>query len=110
MTASQSSIRWRLAPGNAISVLRCAFRFGYRDYPDKHNPTYSLRSARIQKKDRTRIDPFKIQEAETLIAAIHGDWGEAQGNYVSAMEWRTSHADAAVAGKCRSSAFIARAM
>jgi hypothetical protein len=46
---------------NAISVLRCAFRFGYRDYPDKHNPTYSLRSARIQKKDRTRIDPFKIQ-------------------------------------------------
>ncbi len=66
---------------NAISVLRCAFRFGYRDYPDKHNPTYSLRSARIQKKDRTRIDPFKIQEAETLIAAIHRDWGEAQGNY-----------------------------
>jgi len=66
---------------NAISVLRCAFRFGYRDYPDKHNPTYSLHSARIQKKDRTRIDPFKIQEAETLIAAIHRDWGEAQGNY-----------------------------
>jgi integrase len=66
---------------NAISVLRCAFRFGYRDYPDKHNPTYSLRSARIQKKDRTRIDPFKIQEAERLIAAIHRDWGEAQGNY-----------------------------
>jgi integrase len=66
---------------NAISVLRCAFRFGYRDYPDKHNPTYSLRSARILKKDRTRIDPFKIQEAETLIAAIHRDWGEAQGNY-----------------------------
>jgi integrase len=62
-------------------VLRCAFRFGYRDYPDKHNPTYSLRSARIQKKDRTRIDPFEIQEAETLIAAIHRDWGEAQGNY-----------------------------
>jgi len=66
---------------NAISVLRCAFRFGYRDYPDKHNPAYSLRSARIQKKDLTRIDPFKIQEAETLIAAIHRDWGEAQGNY-----------------------------
>jgi integrase len=64
-----------------ISALRCAFRFGYRDYPDRHNPTYGLRSARIQKKDRTRIDPFKIQEAETLIAAIHRDWGEAQGNY-----------------------------
>jgi integrase len=27
------------------------------------------------------IDPFTIQDAETLIAAIHRDWGEAQGNY-----------------------------
>jgi integrase len=33
------------------------------------------------KKDRPVIDPFTIQEAETLIAAIHRDWGEAQGNY-----------------------------
>jgi integrase len=66
---------------NAISVLRRAFQFGYRDYPEKYNPTYSLKSARILKKDRTRIDPFTIQDAETLIAAIHRDWGEAQGNY-----------------------------
>ena len=66
---------------NAISVLRRAFKFGYRDYPEKYNPTYSLKSARIRKKDRTRIDPFTIQDAETLIAAIHRDWGEAQGNY-----------------------------
>ena len=49
--------------------------------PDKHNPAYSLRSARIQKNDRTRIDLFRIQDAEALIAAIHRDWGEAQGNY-----------------------------
>ncbi len=27
------------------------------------------------------INPFTIEEAETLIAAIHRDWGEAQGNY-----------------------------
>jgi integrase len=27
------------------------------------------------------IDPFTIQGAEELIAAIHKDWGEAQGNY-----------------------------
>lgn len=27
------------------------------------------------------IDPFSIQEAERLIAALHRDWGEAQGNY-----------------------------
>jgi integrase len=40
-----------------------------------------LKSVRIRKKDRPVIDPFTIQEAETLIAAIHRDWGEAQGNY-----------------------------
>jgi hypothetical protein len=48
-----------------------------------YNPTYSLKSARILKKDRTRIDPFTIDDAETLIAAIHRDWGEAQGNYTT---------------------------
>jgi integrase len=62
-------------------VLRRAFKFGYRDYPEKHNPIYNFKSARILKKDRMKIDPFTIQDAEALIAAIHGDWGEAQGNY-----------------------------
>jgi integrase len=66
---------------NAISVLRRAFKFGYRDYPGQHNPTSSLASARIKRRDRATIDPFTIQEAETLIAAIHCDWGEAQRNY-----------------------------
>jgi integrase len=33
------------------------------------------------KKDRRSPDPFTVQEAEGLIAAIHRDWGEAQGNY-----------------------------
>jgi len=28
-----------------------------------------------------RIDPFRIQDAEELIGAIHRDWGEAQGNF-----------------------------
>jgi integrase len=28
-----------------------------------------------------RCVPFSIQDAETLIAALHQDWGEAQGNY-----------------------------
>jgi integrase len=37
--------------------------------------------ARIRKKDRPVIDPFTIQDAETLIAGVHRDWGEAQGNY-----------------------------
>jgi len=66
---------------NAISVLRRAFKFGYRDYPGQHNPTLSLASARIKRRDRATIDPFAIQEAETPIAAIHRDRGEAQGNY-----------------------------
>ncbi|HSY08257.1 MAG TPA: DUF3596 domain-containing protein [Steroidobacteraceae bacterium] len=66
---------------NAISVLRQAFKFGFRDDPDRHDPTSGLMSARIRKRDRPIIDPFTIHEAEKLIAAIHRDWGEAQGNY-----------------------------
>ncbi len=66
---------------NAISVLRRAFKFGYCDYPEKYSPTFRLKSARISKKDRIKIDPFNIQDAEALIAAIHRNWGEAQGNY-----------------------------
>jgi hypothetical protein len=27
------------------------------------------------------VDPFNMHDAEVLIAAIHRDWGEAQGNY-----------------------------
>jgi integrase len=66
---------------NAISVLRCAFDYGYRDHPEKHNPATGLKCFRITKKDRPVVDPFSIQEAEALIAALHRDWGEAQGNY-----------------------------
>jgi integrase len=66
---------------NALSVLRRAFKFGYRDYPEAHDPTLNLKSARIRKQDRPVVDPFTIQDAEALIAAIHRDWGEAQGNY-----------------------------
>ena len=66
---------------NAISVLRRAFKFGYRDHPEKYDPTSSLKSARLRKQDRPAIDPFTIGEAEALIAAVHRDWGEAQGNY-----------------------------
>src|SRR5947207_4662518 len=66
---------------NIISPLRCAFEYGYRDHPEKHNPATGLKGFRITKKDRRPIDPFSVQEAEALIAAIHKDWGEAQGNY-----------------------------
>jgi integrase len=66
---------------NAISVLRRAFKFGYRDHPDRHDPSRELKGARIQHKDRSLIDPFSLEEAETLIAALRRDWGNAQANY-----------------------------
>lgn len=66
---------------NIISPLRSAFQYGYRDHPEKHSPATGLKGFRITKKDRPVVDPFTINEAEALIAAIHRDWGEAQGNY-----------------------------
>lgn len=62
--------------------MSCGAReLGYRDYPEKRDPAAALKSARIGKKDRPVTDPFSIQEAERLIAALHRDWEEAQGNY-----------------------------
>jgi integrase len=66
---------------NAISVLRRAFKFGYRDHPENSDPTGELKGARIQYKDRPCIDPFTLDEAETLIEALRRDWGEAHANY-----------------------------
>ena len=82
LVAIADSKRWsKKTYNNAISILRRAFDFGYRDHPEQHNPARSLRSARLRKAERPRIDPFCMQDAETLIAALHRDWGEAQGNY-----------------------------
>ena len=66
---------------NAISVIRCAFDYGYKDHPEKHNPVSGLNCLRITKKDRPPVAPFTIQEAESLISRLHADWGEAIGNY-----------------------------
>jgi integrase len=66
---------------NTISVLKRAFEFGYRDRPVHENPASNLRCARLRKADRPKVDPFAMHDAETLIAALHRDWGEAQGNY-----------------------------
>jgi integrase len=74
--------RWnKKTYNNAISALRRAFAFGYCDDPEQRDPAASLQSARIGKKDRPAIAPFSVQDAEILIAALHRDWGEAQGNY-----------------------------
>lgn len=66
---------------NVVSALRCAFEFGYRDNPERHNPAAALKCFRLSKKDRRLPDPFSVQEAEEIIAGICADWGEAQGNY-----------------------------
>lgn len=66
---------------NAIGVLRRAFAFGYRNHPQQLNPALGLKCGRMARKDRARPDPFRIQDAEHFIAAIHAEWGEAQGNY-----------------------------
>jgi integrase len=66
---------------NAISVIRCAFDYGYRDHPEKHNPALGLKCLRMTKKDRPAVAPFTIQEAESLISRLHADWGPAIGNY-----------------------------
>jgi len=66
---------------NTISVLKRAFDFGYRDRPFHENPALNLRCGRLRKADRPKVDPFSMHDAETLIAAIHRQGGEAQGNY-----------------------------
>jgi integrase len=66
---------------NATSVIRCAFDYGYKDHPEKHNPASALKCSRITKKDRPVVAAFTIQDAELLISKLHADWGEAIGNY-----------------------------
>ncbi|MBS0379922.1 MAG: tyrosine-type recombinase/integrase [Proteobacteria bacterium] len=66
---------------NAISVLRRAFEFGYRNHPHHINPAGGLRGGRMSRKEPIRPDPFRIEEAEQLIVAIRADWREAQANY-----------------------------
>jgi hypothetical protein len=55
--------------------------YGYKDRPEKHNPAVGLKCLRITKKDRPVVDPFTIVEAESLIAQLCADWGNAIGNY-----------------------------
>jgi integrase len=66
---------------NIVSALRCAFDYGFKDHPEKHNPASELETLRITKKDRPPIDPFTIQEGELIIAASHAEFGAAHGNY-----------------------------
>jgi integrase len=66
---------------NIISPVRCVLEHGYRDHPEKHNPAAGLKGFRITKRDRPVVDPFTIEEAGFLIAAIRRDWGKVQANH-----------------------------
>jgi integrase len=66
---------------NITSAVRTAFKFGYNDLPGKTNPALALPSFRITTKDRPKVDPFTIQDAESIIAASHRMHGEWYGNY-----------------------------
>ena len=66
---------------NIVSALRTYFKFGYKDRPGKFNPALALPGFRITAKDRPKVDPFKIQEAELIIAASHRMHGEWYGNF-----------------------------
>ncbi len=79
--ASQYKTWSKKTYNNKISVLRRAFEFGYCDHPGQANPAWALKGARIRRRDLPRIDPFRIQDTEALITAIHQDWGEVQGNF-----------------------------
>ncbi len=79
--ASTQGWRTKKTYNNCISPLRSAFDFGYKDLPGKTSPAAGLECFRLTKKDRPKIDPFTIHEAETLIRGIHTEWGEPIGNF-----------------------------
>jgi integrase len=66
---------------NVVSAVRCAFDFGYKDHPEKHNPATGLKTLRIARKDRLPIEPFTIEEGERIIAESHAEFGQAHGNF-----------------------------
>lgn len=77
-----NSYQWsKKTYNNAINVIRCAFDYGYKDHPEKHNPASGLKRLRITKKDRPVVAAFTIQDAELLISRLHADWGGAIGSY-----------------------------
>jgi hypothetical protein len=62
--ASAQGWKTKKTYNNCISPLRNAFDFGYKDLPGKTSPAIGLECFRLTKKDRPKIDPFSIHEAE----------------------------------------------
>lgn len=66
---------------NRLSPLRGAFAHEYKDHPELHNPAEQLDDFRIHAIDRPEIDPFYVEEAESIIADMHCEFGQAMGNF-----------------------------
>jgi integrase len=58
---------------NAISVIRRAFEFGYSDHRELPNPAAGLRTVRLKRQDRQKIDPFNIQGRGRPRSGYSGD-------------------------------------
>jgi integrase len=66
---------------NVVSAIHGAWHHGYKDLPGQKDPALGLECVRIPKREQPKPDPFPVDEAEDVVAAIRRDWGELQGNY-----------------------------
>jgi integrase len=80
VTANTNNVK-KKTYNNIVSAIRTCFKFGYKDHPGKFNPALALPGFRITARDRPRIDPFTIHEADEIISASHQMHGEWFGNY-----------------------------
>ncbi len=79
--AVQQGWKTKKTYNNRLSPLRGAFAHEYKDHPKMHNPAEQLEDFRINAKDRPEIDPFYVDEAEAIISDMHGEFGQATGNF-----------------------------
>ena len=75
----KSPSRVRIPPSPPFTHCRSSLRLDRAAWDFRLGRDFAR--SRITKKDRAPIDPFSVAEAEALIAALHRDLGEAQGNY-----------------------------
>lgn len=66
---------------NVVSAIRSCWAYGYKNLPGKVNPAEGLAGVRIPRREQPKPDPFPVDEAEAVVAAVRRDWGELQGNY-----------------------------
>lgn len=69
----------RKTRNNIVSVVREVFAFAKKDRIIATSPADELKTLRVQKQPP---DPYRVEEAEAIIAGIRKDWGEGEANYV----------------------------